>query len=282
MSKAITQSKIYRTRFYSYYRNKFINLYLNRFRWINLPYNMEQEYIEKGLLYNGVSVYFNDENIGHTVLPANLTSDVNVYGLPNKWYAQGFNYNKEYNIDNSVLIRNNRLMTSSINYIDLMANKLADIEVTLFINEIHQRIPYIFKGNDKSILSIKTMWKKVLDGEPAIFTDKMLDFEHDNILDTKTDFLLKELNDHKTTLLNEVYTELGINNINIDKKERLISDEVNGNNQIISESLDIMLSCRQESCYKINKMFGTNISCELKESDNNGSSDINTSSTGGE
>ena len=52
---------------------------------------------------------------------------------------------------------------------------------------------------------------------------------------------------------------LGINNNNMDKKERQISDEVNSNLEQISMSRQIGLNSRRQGADEINRMFGTNI-----------------------
>ena len=48
---------------------------------------------------------------------------------------------------------------------------------------------------------------------------------------------------------------LGINNSNIDKRERVNTDEVNSNNEIIQINRNNFLTPRLEACEQINKMF---------------------------
>ena len=71
----------------------------------------------------------------------------------------------------------------------------------------------------------------------------------------------------KFELLNEVRTFLGINNSNTNKKERLITDEVNSNNQEIMAQREALLLQRKIACDKINSMFGLNISCSFRIKD---------------
>ena len=54
-------------------------------------------------------------------------------------------------------------------------------------------------------------------------------------------------------------TFLGVNNANMDKRERLVTNEVEANNQQVQASEDVMLKARERACKLINKMFGTNI-----------------------
>lgn len=70
-------------------------------------------------------------------------------------------------------------------------------------------------------------------------------------------------------------TYLGISNINIQKKERLITDEVTRNQGGTIASRYSRLQARREAVDKINAMFGTNIRVDYREdfqeiSDNDG------------
>ena len=58
-------------------------------------------------------------------------------------------------------------------------------------------------------------------------------------------------------------TFFGLNN-NFEKKERLLTDEVNSNNDYVSSNIDLMLKTREEFCKEVNKMFGLNISVYKK------------------
>ena len=56
----------------------------------------------------------------------------------------------------------------------------------------------------------------------------------------------------------ELLTFLGINNT-LEKKERLLQDETNSNNQFIKMSSDIGFKQRQLACERMNEMFGLQV-----------------------
>ena len=58
---------------------------------------------------------------------------------------------------------------------------------------------------------------------------------------------------------------LGINNNNTDKKERLLVDEVNANNEFILVNIDHMYEERKKACEEINRKFGLNITVNRRE-----------------
>ena len=57
----------------------------------------------------------------------------------------------------------------------------------------------------------------------------------------------------------------GISNLNVQKKERLITDEVARSQGGTIASRYSGLVMRQQACEKINKMFGLDIWCEFRE-----------------
>jgi hypothetical protein len=73
-------------------------------------------------------------------------------------------------------------------------------------------------------------------------------------------------------------TSIGLNNANTEKKERLITDEVNANNDATYSKVELWLDTLQKSCRKVKNMFGVDISVDWrnrKEIHNN-ESDTNT------
>ena len=60
-------------------------------------------------------------------------------------------------------------------------------------------------------------------------------------------------------------TEIGIPNANTDKRERLITDEVNANNVETYSKCSMWLENLQEACQKVNRMFGLSISVDWRD-----------------
>ena len=82
------------------------------------------------------------------------------------------------------------------------------------------------------------------------------------VIKTDAPFLLDKISDYKKEIWNEALTYLGINNILVDKKERLITDEANSNNELINLNLQSMLAPRQDACRQFNEKYGFNILVE--------------------
>ena len=100
-----------------------------------------------------------------------------------------------------------------------------------------------------------------------MYVDESLDMNAISVLDLKPPMVFKDLQVQKHMLLNEFFTDIGVNNANMDKRERMVANEVEANNEQVKASEDVLLRCRQEACKEINKIFGLNISVRRRELD---------------
>ena len=125
----------------------------------------------------------------------------------------------------------------------------------------------VVQCTDKQRLSLKNAINQRIDNEPVMFVDKSLDLNDIKILDLNPPLVFPQLQLQKHNVLNECFTRLGINNANMDKRERLVADEVQANNEQVQASEDVMLKARQRACEEINRIFGTNISVERRKLD---------------
>ena len=84
-------------------------------------------------------------------------------------------------------------------------------------------------------------------------------------ISTNAPYVADKLYQLKTQIWNEALTYLGISNLNIQKKERMITDEVQRNQGGTIASRYSRLEARREAVDKINRMFGTDISVDYRE-----------------
>lgn len=111
---------------------------------------------------------------------------------------------------------------------------------------------------------MKNLYSQVEDNEALILGSKDLNIEGVKVLKTDAPFIADKVMAYKHDLWNETMSFLGLNNANVNKKERLVTDEVNANNQMIELMAETMLLTRKKACEEINKMFGLNVSVELR------------------
>lgn len=245
--------------------NKFKQIAISRFKWDNLPLGIEEKHIEEFLFNWGIAIFFKDPLMSYMCLKADKGSYLNVYGEPLNWWATGFNYHKNYNADECVIIDNNKLRLPTRDYIHHYALKIAEAERTADVNVRACKTPMIFSGADeKTILSFKTAFNKIDGNVPVIFLDRTFTPDSIKSLDTGAKFIASDVTEYKHTLENELLTFLGVNNNPIQKKERVITDEANANNDLISNFAEVQLSCRKKAVEEINNMYGLNIKVSMR------------------
>ena len=232
------------------------------FKWENLPNNIDEKWIERYLFSEGKCVFFKDPTLGFMVARVTPNGPLNYYEDPTTIMPYAINYQGEplENNVNAVMIRNNDCMIPTSPTIQLYAYKLSNIDRTIDININAQKMPIIIKCTDKQMLSLKKLIDKRNDNEPVIWASKELDTEGIEVLNTQAPPVFKDLELQKHMIWNECMTFLGINNANQDKRERLVDDEVQANNEQIQASFNAMLKAREQACADINRIFGTNIS----------------------
>lgn len=237
------------------------------FQWENLPNGINEKWIEKFLFNEGSCLFFKDKDKGFMVSKCTHSGKINTYDEPTRLTPYGVNYTGKslVNGEQCVLIDNNDLRIPTLPTMQLYAYRLAEVQRAIDVNIGAQKTPLIVLCSDRQRLSIKNAVDKVNENELIIYGDKNMDIEGIKALKTDAPIVFPELQIEKHAIWNECMTFLGVNNANMDKRERLVDDEVQANNEQIQISADVMLKSRQEACKRINDMFGLNISVKLRE-----------------
>lgn len=223
-------------------------------------------FLEIALFENGRACFVKDSEKGYLALRANPSDKHNVYNLPEKIEAWSLGYNKQFNFDELVYIMNNNLEIPTFQTISLFAYRLYETERTIDINLIAQKTPVLIEGDEKTILTLKNVYMQYSGNIPFIFGNKQFDISNKlNVLKTNAEYLIDKLENHKHEIWNEAMTFLGINNANTDKKERLITGEVESNDELIKYYLNCFYKTRKEACEQINKKYNLNISINLNK-----------------
>lgn len=215
-----------------------------------------ERFLEWNLFYNGKAVFVKDDEIGFKIFSAIPSDKLNVYRLPSEITAFSIEYSKNFKLDDVVLIMNNEIMKPTVETINLFSERLYEIERTININVIAQKTPVTLTGSKKSLLTLINLWEQYSGNLPFIFADENYNLKGGiNALKTDAPYVADKLTDLKHDVLNECLEFLGIENANTDKKERLITDEVNSNNEIVKHYLASFYKTRKKACDMINEKF---------------------------
>lgn len=248
------------------YYNRLTELSISMFEWKNLPSSVDPRFLELTLFAEGRAIFFVDEALGPIALQCTLGSKMNVYRIPTHREAIAVNgYHNSLTEKNSVLIYNNMLHTNSMLDVRIFAERLADLDRTIEINARAQKTPIFLQCEETQRLTIKNLYKEYDGNAPVIYGDKQLNPNSIRVLTTGAPFVADKLYTLKTQIWNEALTYLGISNINVQKKERLITDEVTRNQGGVIASRYSRLEARREACKQINELFGLNIWCDYRE-----------------
>ena len=246
------------------YLNRLRLLATSLFTWENLDEVAgfgASRFLEQSLFNNGRACFVKDDELGFMVLKVNPSDKLNIYNLPARVMAWSIGYEKNYDFDDVVYIMNNELQLPTSQTINLIAYRLYETERTIDTNLIAQKTPILIEGDTKTILTLKNVYMQYSGNTPFIFGNKQFDISNKlNVLKTDAPYLIDKLTIHKHELWNEALTYLGIDNANTDKKERLITDEVESNNDLINFYLNCFYKTRKQACELINEKF-------LKDSD---------------
>ena len=247
------------------YLNRLKEYALNMFEWINLPKTVDARFIELVLFEEGKINFFEDKLIGFLALRVNESGKQNVYNEFDKKHIYANNgFSRVRNLRNSVTIYNNYLRTPTYTTVNLYAIRLARVTRAIDLNIEAQKTPVLITCPENQKLSLKNVYEQYKGNAPVIYTDSEFNLDSIKVLKTDAPFVVDKLTLYKHDIWNEVMTFLGVNNSNQDKKERLVANEVDANDEQIEQARFNMLDARKDACKKINDMFGLNIDVKFR------------------
>lgn len=263
---AFDESAIQNNTTFGLYLSRLVELSTSMFEWSNLPESVDARFLEMTLFNDGQCVYFRDEVMGDLCLQVITGGKLSVYRVPLDRRAYAVNgYQKNLSDKDSVIIYNNYLRTNSVEMCKLYAKRLYNLDRIIDVNANAQKTPVLIQSNEQQRLTMMNLYQQWDGNQPFIFGDKNLDINALKVMKTDAPYVADKIYQLKTEIWNEALTYLGISNVNIQKKERLITDEVSRNQGGTVASRYSRLQARREAVDQINKMFGTNIEVNYRE-----------------
>lgn len=147
------------------------------------------------------------------------------------------------------------------------AEMLASCDCSIDVNLMNTRVATVFECVDKAQeMTAKKMYDDISCGKPAVFikAGTGLSFYQNNVKNT---YISDDIMLLKSKIYAEFLTKIGVNNANTDKRERLITDEVEANNAQMMLEVRTWLFNLNKSFAEVNKMFGLNCAVELVDLD---------------
>lgn len=254
------------------YYQYLLNIVKGRFN-IWCPRNWSVDYLLDALLLDGYFVV-TDTDAGVLPLIASLHG-INVFNRPNAATIANpilGTFERTLGVDAElVYLYNTGAMEGISSILDSYAYKLAAVDAGIDVNLINCKAAMIFDCADsKQAGEAKRVYERIASGEPAVFysamsglgKDQRLNFYTNNVKNT---FITTDLQDAKRTIMNEFLTWFGIKSANTDKRERLITAEVEANDEEIVYTIAYINRNLQECCNAVNRMFDIGLSIRMME-----------------
>lgn len=249
------------------YFERLAEIALGVFEWKNLPNTVDPRFMEMCLFYDGYVTFFQEPEMGdYLCLRTAVGGAMDCYNVPTRRSVYAPNgYHKTLDNKNSVLIYNNYMHTNGAFMCMEYAKQLYELDRSIGVNVNTQKTPILLLCDDKQRLTLKNLYAKYVDNEPVIFGTKDLDPKSITAINTGAEFRGKEMYELKTNIWNEALTYLGVSNVSSQKKERMITDEVERSQGGTIACRFTRVEARKNACEQINEMFGLNIECDFRD-----------------
>lgn len=140
------------------------------------------------------------------------------------------------------------------------------------VNLLNSKLSFVFGADNKALAeSLKKLYDNVASGEPAVFMDKssLYDEEGNSRImlfnqDVGGNYIADRLLDTMRTIRCQFLTDIGIPNANTQKRERLITDEVNANNFETIAKCSLWLEELKNGCKAAREMFGIELDVDWR------------------
>lgn len=240
------------------YQDYFMRLSLlamSMFEWHNLPESCNARFLEETLFWYGQAIFITRDNGDIVNMRVNPAGRPTIYHDFERYNAYSIGFNKMVWNDESVFVRNNYFRFPTAYTIRLYAQRFYEIERTCDVNIKTQKTPIVVLTDEKNRLTWKNIFQRYDGNEPLIMADKDLRIENFKTMPLAGPFIANDLMLYKHNLWNEAMTFLAIKNTNIDKKERLVSDEATAMYDQVNQAAETMLATREEGAEKMNRIW---------------------------
>lgn len=253
--------------------NYLINIATNLHTFYNLPENpdtgrpIRSSFFERMLIYNGCACIAKTIDFGIIVSPCTIIGTLNLYGEPNKLrlspcssdWTESYSHELNIEVDKKdfVYFRNDNISSSLYPLIRDTAKELTMALFGMYKNIHQQQFPVVIKGTKDTSFTLEHIVEQIKGFIPFLIVkdNSGFDLSQSHAFNTDIPYVADKMYQSYTDILNNFFMRIGINIIPNAKKERMIVDEVNANNQSIRSISDVYLNNRIEGCEIARAMF---------------------------
>lgn len=249
-----------------YYRLYLLKKLFGRFGFVGVPEGWDIDYMIETLFMEGFFVVC-DTQAGVLPLKCGLTG-INVFQKPTTAVIANpvlGNFEKIIDVD-CVICQLQPNFEGVYPMINRYATMLAMCDSSIAVNLMNTKTAHVFGASNKAQAeTYKKMYDEISCGRPAVFIKDGLSDENFFTMPVKQYFIADDVQTLKRKIINEFLTEIGINNTNLDKRERLTDNEVEANDQEVIANIQCWIDNVSLGIRKINQMFDLNISFIVRD-----------------
>ena len=252
-----------------YYRNWCLRKIFGVFEISGAPTTWDLDYLYQHLFLDGY-ISVTDTDIGVIPLKCGITG-INVFEHPTTCiFANPVlgNFQREIGRDcELVKIQYNYQGVSQM--IQRYSTLLAMCDSSVAVNLMNTKVANVFGASSKQQAeTMKKMYDEINSGRPAVFiNDEIAKKLSENVVNlrVKESYIADSIQILKQNIMNDFMSEIGIQNANTEKRERLIESEINSNRQEVMTSAQHWLDNIKEGFDNVNAMFGLNLTVKIRE-----------------
>ena len=251
----------------AYYRQWLLKKILARFEF-SIPSEWELDYFLNVLFMEG-HISITDTAMGVVALRSGLTG-IGIYNQPTTAiFANPVLGNFQRTIDVDCAVIKLQFDFQGVGWmINRYSTLLAMCDSGIAVNLINTKAAYVFGATSKAQAeSYKKMYDDITQGKPAVVVNSdSINKENMFTMPAKENFIADDIQLLKRKIINEFLTDIGINNTNLDKRERLTDDEVNANNEEVRFNIMHWYDNIQDGIRRANRLFpDINLSCRIRD-----------------
>lgn len=242
---------------------------MNRFKFPSLDYQQEN-YIKKRFWARGtVSGFLLKETVGSDDAPNGVMvfcdyapTEYNVYDYPVKATLinkRGVKFipSTIQEIDKDIVIgfiqRNEKSVQE---FVDLLVDKLVECELSIYQNLQSIKTPLMISCSPEDEEAVRKVVDAIDESRSFVFIPSEY-ADRIKALNSGANYNIDKLYNYRQALENELREFLGLENLGFaEKKEHLLTSEIEQNDQVTETSGNTFFNCLKEFCERIENVFG--------------------------
>ena len=261
MKRRTINSQLGNYKTYLAYKNKMLTLAMNVFQFENMNPFIDLAYVNMCLVTKGSIAFFKDEVVGLLALPYTPVGSLDFYGRPTaiRVLPKNGSYNRTLHKDEFVIMYDNASKLPIIDSIIQSCERISEIKRSIDINVSQQATPRYWKTSEENKKTVENILRDIDSKVDAIMISDNNLIDDINCVLAPAPYVADKLNEAKKEEWAEFLELIGISNVAIQKKERVIRDEILTSMGGTIASRYSRFTARKQAIKEINKLFNEKI-----------------------